>query len=105
MATGALAALVLLEVLWEGLLAPLPGLRWFVLKAVPLAVLFPGVARGDRKARQWLALIVPFYFAEALVRALSESGRHAFVAGTAGALAAVTFIALLMWFRMDSARA
>jgi len=95
---------VLLEALWEGALAPLPGPRWLVLKAVPLALLFPGVARGDRKARQWLILIVPFYFAEALVRALSESGRHAWVAGTACALAALTFAALLSWFRKDDAR-
>jgi len=103
--TLALAALVLLEVLWEGLLAPLPGGRWLVLKVIPLAVLFPGVARGNRRSRQWLALVAPFYCAEALVRALSESGRHAWVAGTACALAALTFVALMLWFRTEAPRA
>ena len=100
--TLALAALALLEVLWEGLLAPLPGVRWLVVKAIPLALLFPRAARGERRARQWLVLILPFYFAEALTRALSESGRHAWVAGAACTLAAVTFVALLMWFRTES---
>ena len=52
-------------------------------------------------ARQWLALLVPFYFAEALVRALTESGRHAVVAALAATLAAMTFFALLAWFRAE----
>ena len=103
--TLSLAALVLLEILWEVLLAPLPGGRWLALKALPLAVLFPAVARGHRRSRQWLALIAPFYCAEALVRALSETGRHAWVAGTTCALAALTFVALMMWFRTEAPRA
>ena len=74
---AALAALTLLEVLWSVVLAPLPGAQWLAIKALPLAVLFPGVARGARKPRQWLALLTPFYFAEALVRAITEPGRHA----------------------------
>jgi len=100
--TLALTALVLLEVLWEALLAPLPGGRWLALKALPLAFLLPGVARGNRRSLQWLALLAPFYCAEALVRALSESGRHAWVAGTACALAALAFVALMMWFRSEA---
>jgi len=98
---AALVALTLLEVLWEAVLAPLPGARWLAVKALPLAILIPGVARGARKPRQWLALLVPFYFAEALVRALTESGRHAVVAALAATLAAITFFALLAWFRAE----
>lgn len=98
---AALLALTLLEVLWEAVLAPIPGARWLALKALPLAILVPGVARGARKPRQWLALVVPFYFAEALVRALTESGRHAVVAALAATLAAITFFALLAWFRAE----
>ena len=99
-----LAALVVLELLWELVLAPQPehGV-WLALKAVPLAILFPGVARGERKPRQWLSLLVPLYFAEALTRAWSESGRHALVASMAAAIAAGTFIALLAWFRAERA--
>jgi uncharacterized membrane protein len=99
-----LAALVLLELLWELVLAPQPAQgAWLALKAVPLALLFPGVTHGKRRPRQWLSLLVPFYFAEALTRALSESGRHAMVAAMAAAIAAGTFIALLVWFRAERA--
>jgi uncharacterized membrane protein len=97
-----LAALALLELLWESVLAPQPaGAAWLALKAVPLAILFPGVARGERRARQWLALLLPLYFAEALTRAMSESGRSAIVAAVAAAIAVATFVALLVWFRAE----
>jgi uncharacterized membrane protein len=99
-----LAGLVLLELLWETVLAPQPGGgAWLALKVVPLALLFPGTARGGRRPRQWLSLLLPLYFAEALTRAASESGRHGLVAAMAAALAAVAFVALLMWFRAERA--
>ena len=95
-----LATLGLLEVLWETVLAPMPaGGIWLALKAVPLAILFPGVSRGERRPRQWLALLLPLYFAEALTRAMSEWGRSAIVAGLAATIAAATFMTLLLWFR------
>jgi uncharacterized membrane protein len=100
-----LAGLILLELLWETVLAPQPGGgMWLALKVVPLAVLFPGAARGFRRPRQWLSLLLPLYFAEALTRAASESGRHAVVAAMAAALAATAFVALLAWFRAERAR-
>ncbi len=98
---AALAALALLEVLWSVILAPLPGARWLAVKAIPLAVLFPGVARGERRPRQWLALITPFYFAEALVRSITEPGRHSLVAGTAAVVSVVLFVGLLAWLRRE----
>jgi uncharacterized membrane protein len=98
---AAVVALTLLEILWELFLAPIPGARWLALKALPLVLLVPGVARGDRRPRQWLSLLVPFYFAEALVRALTETGRHSAVAAMAALLAAIAFLALLAWFRAE----
>lgn len=94
-------ALTLLELLWELVLAPIPGGRWLAVKALPLALLLPGLARGDRRARQWLALLTPWYFAEALVRALTEPGRHALVAGMAAIVAALTFAAVLQTFHAE----
>ncbi|MFO1324212.1 MAG: DUF2069 domain-containing protein [Burkholderiales bacterium] len=95
-----LVALTLLELLWELLLAPMPGGgRWLALKALPLALLVPGVARGRRRSRQWLSLLLPLYLGEAIGRAATESGRHALVATLAAGIAAVTFAALLAWFR------
>jgi uncharacterized membrane protein len=99
-------ALLLLTLLWELVLAPLGGrASWLALKAVPLAILLPGTARGARRPRQWLALLLPFYAAEALVRAIAEHGRHALVAGCAFVIAVVAFVALLAWFRGDTLRA
>jgi len=96
---------VLLEALWEVVLAPLAGHpSWLALKAVPLAILWPAAARGTRRARQWLALLLPFYAAEALARAFGETGRQALVAATACALAIVAFLALLAWFRAETLR-
>ena len=100
---AALLALTLLEVLWELVLAPVPGARWLALKALPLAALLPGVARGARRPRQWAALIVPFYVAEALVRALTGTGRTAIVAAAATCVSVVLFGALLAWFRRERA--
>lgn len=97
-----LIALAALSLLWESVLAPLrPGSAWLALKALPLVLLVPAVAQGRRKPRQMLALLLPFYAAEALVRALSEPGRHAVVAAAACMLATATFAALLLWFRAE----
>ena len=104
-AVAGVVALALLELLWEMVLAPLgPRGSWLALKALPLAVLAPGLMRGARRARQWLALLLPLYMAEALARAISESGRHAVVAAAAFIVASVAFVALLGWFRTESLR-
>jgi uncharacterized membrane protein len=99
-AVATVAALILLDVLWEIWLAPLkPGGSWLAMKALPLAIAWPALARGARKARQWLTLLLPLYLAEAIVRAVSERGRHAMVAAVATALIVVAFAALLASFR------
>jgi len=99
-AVAAVAALTLLEALWELWLAPLrPGGSWLALKALPLALLWPGLARGATRPRQWLSLLLPLYFAEATVRALTEGGRHRIVAIAAVVLAGVAFGAILATFR------
>ena len=96
LAVAAVAALTLLEVLWELWLAPLkPGGSWLALKALPLALLWPALARGQTRPRQWLALLLPLYFGEAIVRALSEGGRHRVVALAATVLAGIAFGAVL----------
>ena len=105
LAVAGTLALALLELLWEIALAPMGGHpSWLALKALPLGWLLRGTARGARAQRQWLALLLPFYAAEALVRALVEHGRQSFVAGVACAVAIVTFVALLRWFRRETPR-
>ncbi|MBS0319561.1 MAG: DUF2069 domain-containing protein [Proteobacteria bacterium] len=95
-------AVVVWLVLWETVLAPMrPGLSWTVLKAVPLALTLPGLMRASRRARQWATLLLPWYAAEALTRAWSESGRHALVAAVACVLIAAAFVLQLAWFRAE----
>jgi uncharacterized membrane protein len=99
-AAACLLALALLELLWELWLAPLkPGGSWLALKAAPLLGLAPGVAQGRVRARQWTLLVLPWYVAEGVVRAFSESGRQALCAGAAAALSVVALTAGLAWFR------
>jgi uncharacterized membrane protein len=93
-----LVALMALEILWETVLAP-AGSGWLALKALPLALLLPGTMRGARKPRQWLVLLLPFYAAEGIVRAWSESGRGTVVAMAATLLAVATFCAAIAWLR------
>ena len=101
-AIALIGALVLLLILWETVLAPLrPGGSWLVLKALPLALVWPGLSRGRIRSRQIASLLLPFYFAEAIVRAVTEPGRHALVAGSAAALSAAAFVALLLSFKKN----
>ena len=102
LAVAAVAALTLLEFLWEMWLAPLkPGGSWLALKALPLALAWPALARGETRGRQRMSLLLIPYFCEALVRALTESGRHAMLAWTATALVSIAFVALLASFRFS----
>ena len=49
-----------------------------------------------RSPAVFASLLLPFYFAEAIVRAVTEPGRHALVAGSAAALSAAALVALLL---------
>ncbi len=68
-----LAALTLLCIAWEWRLAPLrPGGSALVLKAVPLAIALPGVLRRRLYTLQWAAMLVLLYFAEGIVRGMTD---------------------------------
>jgi uncharacterized membrane protein len=101
---AALAALLLLEILWEVWLAPVrPGAFWLAFKALPLAMLWPGIARGRTRSAQWALLLLPWYFAEAIVRAWSDSGRQSLCAAAAAVLALVALGTGLAWMRSRKA--
>jgi len=98
--TAALAALLLLQILWEVVLAPIrPGAFWLALKAVPLLLLWPAVSRRHRRAAQWALLLLPWYVAEGVVRAWSEHGRISLCAATSALLALIALAAGLCWMR------
>lgn len=95
LANAAVLALVALDLLWELWLAPLrPGGSWLALKVVPLAMVVPGLAGGNPRARNVAALLLLVYFTEGVVRAFSERGRAAWIAATAALLATIAFVAL-----------
>jgi len=99
-ATVSLVALVFLCLSWELWLAPLrPGGSWLMLKALPLLAPLFGVLAGRRYTYQWAALLVLAYFAEGLVRALTESGVSARLAGAEVLLSLVFFLAAMAYIR------
>jgi len=97
---SALIALTAWTLLWEMWLAPLRGGgSWLVLKALPLAALLPGAAKARRRSLQWLALLLPFYFAEGAMRLWSEHGRGALCAAVAMVLAVAGYGTVIWYFR------
>ncbi len=68
-----LAALTALCLAWEWRIAPLrPGGSALVLKALPLAAALPGVFRRRLYTLQWASMLVLLYFAEGIVRGMTD---------------------------------
>ncbi|MES2070897.1 MAG: DUF2069 domain-containing protein [Pseudomonadota bacterium] len=73
LACASLIALIILDVLWESVLAPLrPGGSWMVLKVLPLLWIARGVIKRDNFTMQWSSMLILLYFAEGVVRASSD---------------------------------
>lgn len=72
-AFATLAALAILCIAWEWRLAPLrPGGSALVLKALPLLAALPGVLRRRVYTLQWASMLVLLYFAEGIVRGMTD---------------------------------
>jgi len=104
LASGSLIALIFLCIAWEGTLAPLrPGGSWLILKGIfPLAALF-GILRGKRYTYKWVSLFVQFYLMEGLVRATSDHGLSQWLAIGETLLAAILFVAVILYIRATRA--
>lgn len=103
-ASGSLIALIFLCLAWEGTLAPLrPGGSWLILKGLlPLVALF-GILRGKRYTYKWVSLFVQFYLMEGLVRASSDHGLSQWLAAGETLLAAILFVAVILYIRATRA--
>jgi len=102
----AVLALIGVLLLWELWLAPIrAGGSWLALKALPLILAVPGLAKGRRYTAQWLSLALPFFMAEGIVRAWSEPGRVRLLAATEVVLALAAFAAILVESRRRRAAA
>jgi uncharacterized membrane protein len=106
-AVGALLALIVLGLAWELWIAPLrPGGSWWALKVLPLALPLAGLLKRRLYTYRWLSLLVWLYFMEGVVRATSERGASALLAGLQVALCLALFAACaahVRW-RLQAAR-
>ena len=99
-AGASLLALIFLCVAWEMWLAPLrPGGSWLVLKTLPLLAPLAGVLKGRVYTFQWALLLVLAYLAEGIVRAWSDAGAAALLAGIEIALAVIFFTTAIVYVR------
>ena len=99
-AAASLIALILLSLAWETVLAPLkPGGSLLMLKAVPLLVPLFGILRGKRYTYQWASMFILLYFTEGVVRAWSDIGVSAQLAGIETALSIVFFTCAIFYAR------
>ncbi|MDR5738656.1 MULTISPECIES: DUF2069 domain-containing protein [unclassified Caballeronia] len=97
-AIASLGALVALSLAWELWLAPLrPGAWALALKALPLACALPGIARRDVYTLQWAAMLVLLYFAEGIVRGMTDAGLSARLAWLETLLSLVFFVCALAY--------
>jgi uncharacterized membrane protein len=99
-ACASLIALILLDVAWELVLAPLkPGGSWMVLKVVPLMAPLFGVLHARRYTIQWSTLLIWLYAAEGAARAYTDHGWSARLAAAELALALAYFAAAVSFLR------
>ena len=89
---------IIWSILWESILAPIrPGGSWLVLKIIPLTFVLPGVYKQNRYTLQCSLMLIIFYTAEALVRAVTEQGNTRLVASVAVMLGLLHFIASVLY--------
>jgi uncharacterized membrane protein len=95
-----LIALIALCLAWELWLAPQrAGGSWLVLKVLPLLAPLFGILRGKVYTYRWMTLFIIAYFVEGVVRAYSDKGLSAQLAGIEIALTVVLFVSAILYLR------
>lgn len=98
LAFASLVALFVLSLAWELWLAPV-GRGTLAIKALPLLVPLPGLWRNRMYTYRWVSLMVWLYFTEGAVRATSDRGLSAWLAGLEVLLCLSLFTACAMHVR------
>lgn len=98
LALASLIGLIVLGLAWELWLAP-TGSGTLALKVVPLLLPLPGLLQSRLYTFRWLSLLVWLYFAEGVVRATSDRGLSAWLAGIEVLLCLVLFTACALQVR------
>ena len=91
-------ALVLLGLAWELVLAP-TGRGTLAIKVLPMLLAVPGLWRMRLYTYRWMSLAVWMYFTEGAVRATSEGGLSAWLAGIEVILSVLLFVACAVHVR------
>ena len=104
LAVACLLALIVLGLAWELWLAP-TGNRTLALKVLPLLLPLAGILRYRMFTYRWTSLLVWIYVTEGLVRASSERGVSALLAGFEVVLCLLLFAACVLHVRWRLRRA
>lgn len=97
-AVGSLLGLIVLGLAWELWLAP-TGNRTLALKVLPLAWPLAGLLKNRMYTYRWVTLLVWIYFAEGVIRATSDRGLSAVLAGIEILLCLLLFAACAVHVR------
>jgi uncharacterized membrane protein len=102
-ASASLIALIFLCLAWELVLAPIrPGGSSLAFKALPLLLPLMGILKGRRYTYQWAPMLVLAYFTEGVVRAWSDQGLSAWLAGAEVLLSGVFFLTAIYYARLSA---
>ena len=102
-ASVSLIALIFLCLAWELWLAPIrPGGSSLAFKAQPLLLPLMGILKGRRYTYQWAPMLVLAYFTEGVVRAWSDKGVSAWLAGAEVVLTVVFFFAAIYYAKLSA---
>jgi uncharacterized membrane protein len=101
LAVGSVLGLIVLGLAWELWLAPLrPGGSWWAIKVLPLALPLAGLLKNRMYTYRWVSLLVWLYFTEGAVRAWSDNGLSAWLAGVQVLLCVALFVACALHVRI-----
>jgi uncharacterized membrane protein len=104
LALASLLGLIVLGLAWELWLAP-TGSGTLAIKVLPLLLPLPGLWRARMYTYRWVSLLVWIYFAEGVVRATTDKGLSAMLAGIQVALCLLLFVACALHVRWRLHRA
>lgn len=98
---ASVVALIILGLLWELKLAPLPGGSGaLAIKVLPLSFALTGLLKHKLYTYRWLSLLVWLYFTEGVVRATGDHGLSQQLAIAETALSVTLFAACAMYVRL-----
>lgn len=97
-AVSSLLGLIVLGLAWELFLAPTGG-GTLALKVLPLTIPLAGLLKNRMYTYRWVSLFVWLYFIEGTVRAFSDKGLSAWLAGIEILLCIVLFTACAVHVR------